>query len=163
MTFSYSGNPADSPSDAVRYEIQDILNTNFLLQDEEISYSILQESGTEPSGGYSAAQILSAAAHCCETLVRRFSAQADTQVGTLRITYAKQAQNYLTMAQALRARAQGMQGPYVGGLSRSEKQGILQDQDRVQPAFTRREFDSPWTGQQGNGLDQADLGPPLGT
>ena len=63
----------------------------------------------------------------------------------------------------MRARAQGMQGPYVGGLSRSDERANRQDPDRVQPTFTRDEFNNPWAGSQ-NGtspLDLADLSPPL--
>jgi hypothetical protein len=133
-----------------------------LLQDAEIQYSILQESGALPDGGYTAAQILSAAAHCCEALVRRFGMQADTVTGSLRVTYSKQADQFATRAKELRARAQGMQGPYVGGLSRSDKLGILQDTDRVQPSFTRDEFNNPWAGRTNSGLDPGvDLGPPF--
>lgn len=163
MSFSYSGDPSNSPNDAVRFEVQDTINTNFLLADEEIAYAINQEAGTEPDGGYTMAQILSSAAHCCEALVRRFSMQADTQLGQLKITYSKMAVGFAQRAVELRLRAQGMQGPYVGGLSISDKIEILQDPDRVLPAFTRTEFDNPWAGQQESGgiLDQDDLGPPL--
>lgn len=163
MTWSYSGNPTNSPTDAVRFEVQDTVSTSPLLQDEELQYAIAQESGPLPTGGYSAAQILSAAAHCCEALVRRFSMQADTTTGSLHVTYSKAALGFAARAKELRARAQGMQGPYVGGLSRSDKLGILQDTDRVQPAFTRGEFNNPWTGRTSSGIDPGvDLGPPLG-
>lgn len=161
MTFSYSGNPQNSPTDAVRFEIQDTINTNFLLADEEIAYAILQESGVEPDGGYTAAEILSAAAHCFEALARRFTLQADTVIGQLKVTYKDAAKNMQASAVALRLRAQGMQGPYVGGLSRSDEFANRSDPDRDQPAFTRREFNNPWTGQ-GNGLfSTTDLGPTL--
>lgn len=164
MSFSYSGDPSNSPNDAVRFEIQDTVNTNFLLADEEISYAITQEAGTEPSTGYTMAQILSSAAHCFESLSRRFSLQADTQLGQLKATYAKTAANMAAAAVALRLRAQGMQGPYVGGISYSDKIGILSNPDWVRPAFTRDEFNNPWAGPEaGDILDQADLGPPLGT
>jgi hypothetical protein len=162
MPFSYSGDPASSPTDAVRFEIQDTISTSPLLQDAEIQYSILQESGTAPDGGYSAAQILSAAAHCCEALVRRFGMQADTVTGSLRITYSKQADQFATRAKELRARAQGMQGPYVGGLSVSDMAANKSDPDRVQPKFTRSEFDNHWAGRQDSVDPVIDLGPPFG-
>jgi hypothetical protein len=164
LSFSYSGDPSNSPNDAVRFEVQDTINTNFLLADEEVAYAILQEAGTEPAGGYTMAQILSSAAHCCEALVRRFSMQADTQLGQLKITYSKMAVGFAQRAVELRLRAQGMQGPYVGGISESDKIGILSNPDYVRPSFTRDEFNNPWTGpQSGDLLDQSDLGPPLGT
>ena len=162
MTFSYSGNPQNSPTDAVRFEVQDTLATAQLLQDEEVAYAITQEAGVEPSGGYTQANILSSAAHCCEALVLRFSMQADTQVGQLKITYSRAAAGFATRAQELRARAQGMQGPYVGGLSISDEWANRQDPDRDQPAFTRREFDNQWAGSQKDaGFFSGELGPPL--
>ena len=162
MTWSYSGDPSSSPNDAVRFEVQDVLNTAQLLQDEEIAYAIAQEAGVEPSGGFTQAEVLSSAAHCCEALVRRFSMQADTQVGQLKVTYSRAAAGFAQRAVELRLRAQGMQGPYVGGLSKSDERAARQDTDRVQPAFTRDEFNSPYTGSQNpSDLIRGDLGPPF--
>ena len=160
MSWSYSGDPTSSPTDAVRFEIQDTINTSPLLQDQEIQFAITTEAGVEPDGGYTQAQILSSAAHCCEALVRRFSMQADTHTGSLVVTYSKAAAGFAVRAQELRLRAQGMQGPYTGGMSKSEKQGFLQDPDRVQPFFDRDEFNNPWAGGA-VGNAPLDLGPPF--
>lgn len=141
--YSYSGNPGASVLDAVRFEVQDTNSEAPLLQDEEIEYTITQEApGTPPSEG----EVLSAAARCLETLARLFSAQADTQVGSLQVTYSKQALGYAAQAKSLRLRAQGMHAPWAGGQSESEKQSRREEIDRVQPMFVRRQFGNPYIG-----------------
>lgn len=42
MTFSYSGDPADSDLDAVRFYVQDTVSTDQLISDEEIEFLLLQ-------------------------------------------------------------------------------------------------------------------------
>lgn len=139
MAWSYSGNPGANPKDFVRFEMQDIDSRKPLLRDEEIQFAIDQEAGSppEPRG------LLCAAARCCEVLARRFSAQADTVVGSIQVTYSKQAAGYTERAAELRARAQGSGEPFVGGRSRAEKQALRSDRDRVQPAFHRDQFMEP--------------------
>lgn len=161
MTWSYSGDPSLTDKDAVRFEIQDTNSSSQLLQDEEIQWAILAETTTAAGSPttISGANLYSAAARCMEVLARLFSAQADTQVGTLKLTYTKQAANYTLRAQELRQRAMGYRLPYAGGLSEQEKENITQETDRIQPAFTRTEWDSPFTGNQ-FGFD-SNLGPPV--
>ena len=146
MTWTYN-DPSNSDLEAVRFEIQDTVSSAPLLQDEEINYVLAQESPT--TDPLTQAQILSAAAHCCEALGRRFAAQADTAMGDLSITYSKSAQGYFTQAKALRARAQGMQAPWAGGQSLSEKAARAQNPDLVQPSFSRDQFDTPYAGPFG--------------
>jgi|SRR6185437_1153125 len=145
MPFSYSGNPASSVKDAVRFEIQDTNSTAPLLQDAEIEYAIAQEApNTPPSEG----EVLSASARCMEALQRLFAAQADTEIGSLKVTYTKQAEGYAKRATELRARALGMHAPWAGGLSESEKQAREENTDRVPPMFKKNQFSSPYTGNQ---------------
>ena len=162
MAWSYSGDPSTTPKDAVRFEAQDVNGSAPLLQDAEISYVIVAEAGVEPAGGYTQANILSAAAHCCEDLVTRFSYQADTEVGSLKLTYSKMAQNLLARAKSLRARAQGLNAPWVGGQSVSWKVAYAGNSDQVQPAFQRDQWNVPWAGESPGGYLPDDLGPPIG-
>lgn len=128
--------------DAVRYELADTNEDAPLLQDEEIEYSIAREApGLNPP----MAGVLSAAAHCMEVLGRLFSAQADQEIGALRITYSKQAEGYEKSATKLRLRAQGLHVPFVGGTSHSEKEGQDLDTDRIVPSFRRDQFISPYS------------------
>lgn len=160
MSWSYSGNPADSDKDAVRFEIQDTTSSSPLLQDEEIEWAILQETTVAAAAPATIVppNLYRAAARCMEALDRLFAAQADEQIGTLKLTYSKQSQQYAVRAQELRARAAGMEPPYAGGQSIQEKLDRQADTDAVKPAFTRREFDNPWVGDQ-SGYHNEDLGP----
>lgn len=165
MPWTYSGDPSAADKDAVRFEIQDTTESSPLLQDAEVEWAILSET-TVAAGvptTMTIGNVYRAAARCLEVLSRLFAAQADTQIGSLKATYSKQSQVYSQRATDLRLKAQGMNAPYVGGLSETEKRGFQQDTDLVQPSFTRREFDNPWASRQA-GLDpQAeDFGPPAG-
>lgn len=157
MTWSYSGNPMATVGDAVRFEIQDVFSTAPLVQDEEITWVLSQETDGTP---YSMNDIWRAAAHVCETLVRRFSMQADSELGSLKLTYSKQALGFDARAKDLRLRAQGTAAPFVGGQSISDKRARASDQDAVEPAFHRGQFDNPWAGEsQGYGTDDLGLFP----
>jgi hypothetical protein len=160
LTWSYSQDPANSPGDAVRFEMQDVFSNAPLVQDEEVSYALIEEAGPLTAGGYTQGQIFSAAARCCEALVRRFSMQADAEVGSLRLNYSKQAAGFAERAKELRAKAQGMHAPWAGGLSMAEKAARAQDPDTIRPMFSRDAFTNPWTGNVG-GYVPDDLGPPI--
>jgi hypothetical protein len=162
-SFTYSGDPSSSDKDAVRFEISDTNPSSPLLQDGEVDWAILSETGTAAGAPttLSTGNIYRSAARCMETLSRLFAAQADTQLGSLKLTYSQQAGTYAERAAELRAKAQGMNAPYAGGQSLSEKQAAEQDTDAVPPLFTRKEWSNPWTGAV-RGFDAEDFGPPVG-
>jgi hypothetical protein len=146
--FSYSGDPASSLRDAIRFEIQDTDPQAPLLTDPEVQFCINQEAtGDPPSQG----EMLAAAARGLEALSRRFAAQADTKVGSLETTYSKMAKGFAERAAELRRKAAGMGAPFWGGRSESEKNARAENPDRVQPAFTRDQFTTPWRGTPGGG------------
>ena len=161
MAWTYSGDPSSADKDAVRFEIQDTNSTSPLLQDAEIQWAIKTETGQTAGAPttLSTGDIFRASARCMESLARSFAAQADTEIGSLKIAYSDQSKNYADRASELRAKAQGMNAPYAGGLSQSEKRAWEENTDLTQPAFTREEFDSPWTGSQA-GFGTEDFGPP---
>lgn len=161
MPFTYSGDPSSADKDAVRFEIQDIDSASPLLQDGEVEWAILSETGQAAGTPttLSIGDIYRSSARCLESLSRLFAAQADTKLGSLQTTYSKQAAVYAQRAEELRAKAQGMNAPYCGGLSQAEKRSFHDDADLTQPAFSRTEFDSPYTGSQ-SGFDNEDFGPP---
>lgn len=158
MSVTYTGNPAVSDVAAVRFEIGDTDLAAPLLQDEEIAWAVLSETGVTASpDGVTLVDgpFFAAAARCCEVLAVNLSRQADTEVGSLKETYSKAAQNATKSAQALRAKASGFNAPYAGGQSISEKVGFRENEDAVQPKFRRGDFDSTYISR--------DLGlPPLG-
>ena len=156
MPFTYSGEPGSSLRDQVRFLIQDTDSKSPLLQDAEVEWAIGEEtSGVSPTQG----EMFSAAALCLETLSHRFAAQADTEFGSLRITYSKAAEGYAKRAERLRARAVGAHAPWAGGQSKSEKEARAQETDRVQPAFVRDQFKTPYTGPfNGTGVGNVEPG-----
>ncbi len=138
------GDPRSSVLDAVRFEVQDTNKEAQLLQDAEVEYAISAEA---PSATPSQAEVLSAAARCMEALARRFSAQADTDLGSLRVVASKRAEGYTARARECRARAIGLKAvPWSGGQSESEKEQRRSEPDRVQPRFRRGQFETPYTG-----------------
>lgn len=133
MAWTYSGNPAASHKDYVRFEIQDTETIAPLLQDEEIEHAIAQEAGPEPDEH----GLLSASARCAEVIGRYFSRRVDVVEGSLEQVFSKMAKEYRALAKELRVRAQGASAPFAGGQSRSAKRALRQDLDRVQPTFRR--------------------------
>jgi hypothetical protein len=163
-TYSYGGDPSANDKDAVRSEIRDTNSSAWLLSDAEVDWYILDENqvaaGTPTK--ITQASLYRPAARCCEVISRMFLAQADTQVGQLKVTSTKRAEQYLAMAKEFREKARGFQAPYVGGQSETEKASFESNSDAVLPAFTRTEWDNPWVGSQtGYGIDSEDFGPPV--
>ena len=148
MAFTYSGNPEASSKDTVRFYVQDTVAKAPLLQDAEIQFAITVEAGAEPDSR----GLLAAAALCCETLAVRYAAQPDTLIGSLQVTGSKAAAVFSERAVELRGRAQGSGLPFVGGQSRSEKQALREDPDRVQPRFRRDQFRVPWRRRAGEDI-----------
>jgi hypothetical protein len=118
--------------DAVRFEIQDTVAGSPLLTNAEIEFALTRKE-----------TVVAASAECCLVLSRRFAAQADTALGSLKVTYSKQAEVYATRAKELLSYAQGAHAPFAGGTSLADKQARAQKPDRVQPRFTRDQFSRP--------------------
>lgn len=95
MSYSYSGDPAASDKDAVRFEIGDTNEKTQLIQDEEIYYS-LQKEGT----------VLKAAARCAESLAARFAREENVRTSTFASLRSMLQQHYEDLAKKLRVRGQ---------------------------------------------------------
>lgn len=119
----------------VRFEIPDNISEGHLFEDAEITYA-LEDEGS----------VLSAAARCCEIGARKYAQQADIATGDSKLTYSKQAENLAERAKELRARAQGAHAPFAGGISKADKEGRAESEDRMQSAFSRGQFDNPAAG-----------------
>lgn len=135
MTWTYTGNPAASPKDAVRFRVGDTDFDDQLLQDEEILYLL----GTE-------ATVIQAAARAADGIAARFSRLSDKAVGDLRISFSQKSAQYRQLAMDLRSEAGiSMAIPFAGGISRSQKETQEADADRVQPSFKVGLDDHPGT------------------
>jgi hypothetical protein len=137
MTWNYSGDPADSTKDEVRFLVGDTCVTNQLVQDEEIDYAL---------GKFSTPTL--AAALVLRTLAAKFSRLVTGSVGEV-------SSNCSDMAKAYSKRADELDPggittsdglivlPKFGGISISEKEALDADSDAVQPAFRKGMNDIP--------------------
>lgn len=131
----YTNDPANSPSDQVRFFVGDTSTTNPDLTDQEVAFLLLEEGDNT----------LRAAARAAESLSSLYTKKADSrQVGPLRIVQSNRnmskAGEFILLAKRLWARAgnAGLAAPFAGGISRADKNSRIQDTDRVRPAFSRQ-------------------------
>lgn len=115
MTFTYSGDPATSQSDAVRFLIQDVDSTDVLMQDDEIAFLLAQSSS-----------VYQAAHDACYVLATKFTriANETKQVGDLSIsrTYVAKASAYREMAERFMELAARREAPTPWANAESLKQ-----------------------------------------
>jgi len=136
VTTTYSGNPAASDRDAVRFWIEDTA-APFALTDEEIAYVLT----IYPSA-------MEAAAACCRALAAKYAKMVDKEVGDLKLKYSQRGTAYLALADRLDAQA-GLVGlmPYGGGISIADMQAVDLDSDRPAPPMRIGQFDNPEAGR----------------
>ncbi len=137
MTWNYSGDPADSDRDSVRFLAGDTFTEDQLVSDEEIAYAISRFSTLEL-----------AAALVLRSLAAKFSRMVTNRVGEVSSNCSDLAKAYSDRADELDpggiTTSSGMIViPKFGGLSISEKETLDTDTDAVQPAFTKGMNDIP--------------------
>lgn len=126
MTWTYDPSLA-SPVDQVRLLIGDTLNSDQLLQDEEIQFFLDAD-----------ANVNRVAAQCCKILAARFAREVDKQVGDLKIWASQKQKQYLALQEEQSAKAAMLSGtPMAGGVYTSEKTTMEERGDVVQPFFRR--------------------------
>jgi hypothetical protein len=128
MTWSYSGDPGASATDAIRFLIGDTDSTDPLLSNEEIAWINLEQSGSSTS----TTDLYYSAHYACHSIGAKLARLADTQIGDLNIKLSQKAQGYLVLANELlkHANRQNAPIPYAGGISISDK-SIDQDNSDV--------------------------------
>lgn len=140
--FSYSGNPADSEKDQVRFLIGDTDPRDPQLLDAEIQWLIDTEGGPLDAA-------IAAAVGVAAKLSREVDATDETsegqKTGRKREVLAK---HYRDLADDLRRRRIKPVAAYAGGLSQAEKETVRSDTDRVAPTFTRHLHDNPRHGTE---------------
>ena len=87
---TYSGDPASSDLDAVRFLVGDTDQSGFVLSDPEIEFLITTEGAIYP-----------AAAQAALTMAASFGRKADKSVGDLSIRYSDRREHYLELANKL--------------------------------------------------------------
>jgi len=132
--WSYSGDPAASTKDAVRFLVGDTDDRERLCADEEIAYALSAGGSTQ-----------AAAAIVCQSIASRFAREPDTTINapggvSHTIGYSQRARTYQALADRYQSSTAESAAPYCGGISRSDKELRIDDDDRVAPGFVTGMF-----------------------
>ena len=136
MTWTYSGNPADSDRDKVRFLVFDTDTNDQLLSNEEIAWLLSEQTN-----------VYLAAANAAEVIAAKFAKDITRSAVGLSATVGNRAQFYLDLADTLRDQGgttNQRAEVFAGGLTVSGKDSLDSDSDAVQPSFRIGEFD--WNG-----------------
>lgn len=131
MAFTYSGNPGQSPIDAVRFAIGDTDPARPQLQDGEIAYCL------DLSGG----NVVAASVTACQAVITQLSRMCDQTVGSVSKSFSQLLAGYRGVLDNLRRTAanSGSGGiPFVGGISVTANNQPYHNRDYVRPQFTTR-------------------------
>lgn len=152
--WTYTGDPASSDRDAVRFLIGDTIETAAIFQDEEIDWLVLQNGNI-----YFAAALAADAAAAQFAGAQSQGAVKTKTVGALSISYddSARASEFRQLARDLRFRGAVNSTiiTYSGGISKSDKQTREQDTDWDKPSFARGMHDNPNAGNQDPKLSQS--------
>lgn len=135
-TWTYSGDPAASDVDAVRFLVTDTDTADQLVSDEEILYVVGQQGSVKR-----------AAAAIARQLAGQFARKAtDKAVGDLRLQWRDRTAQFYDLADRLEAEANRGSGvPMAGGTSRSRVQSVRDSTSLLDPSFTVGQHDYPGT------------------
>lgn len=139
MQWSYSGDPATSNLDMVRFLIGDTDYSDQQLGDPEINAALVT----------CGANVYRTAIFCVGGLIGKFSRLCSKSMGDLQISYSDVVKNYKELLRRLQAQASAQAvAPYAGGISVVDKQVDEEDTDRVAPAFYTGMHDYPGSGTE---------------
>lgn len=135
MAFSYSGDPASSSLDLVRFLIGDTVEQGALYSDAEIN-AILD---TSASPNWAAVRLV-------ESAIARYATKLDKSIDGLSVKYSQVVLNLEKLRDSL-SRAAGSEslgrlgaGMYAGGISREEGRRDHLDNTMRQPKFRKGQF-----------------------
>jgi hypothetical protein len=133
---TYSGDPAASDRDRVRFEVGDTDCSAPILRDAEID-ALIADSG----------HVILAASQAAEKIAAKYAIKVDCSIGSTRKAWSQLFTHYSKLAKTLKAKgARASVLPYVGGLSEDEKAADKEETDLVQPAFEVGMHDNPEVG-----------------
>lgn len=130
MSWSYEPNASDK--DRVRMLVGDTNPDQKQLHNEEIAWFLSENSN-----------VYVAASEAAKAIAALYGRDVDKQVGDLKISASQRQKHYLDLAKQLKMRATLSVSPYAGGISRSDKDSVADNTDRVRPSFERGQFDYP--------------------
>ena len=131
MPSTYSGDPAASDKDWVRFKIGDT-QAPFQFTDEEILAVLAEEGGNRAR----------AAASMLRTWAIHMASLANFAIGRFREDYSKTAELMNAKADELLRQAITV-GAFVGGTSQADKTSREQNTDNVPPNFKRGMMENP--------------------
>lgn len=141
MTWTYSGNPANSARDAIRFLIGDTNSGDQLLLDAEIAWLNEQVTGsaTATTGLYDVAE------RACLMIASKLAREADKAIGDLKVSMSQRASAYREQAREMRvlaARSGSVPVPYAGGISISDKDIDDENSDLARGWFASGQFEN---------------------
>jgi hypothetical protein len=121
MTWTYSGNPAASDRDMVRFLIGDTDTTDQLATDEEIAWAVNLASNN-----------YEAAAEIARGLAAKFARYTSTSIDGISMNYGEKAKQFSELAATLDKEGSAFITalPYAGGTSISDMAAVSADADR---------------------------------
>ena len=129
MAWTYSGNPADSDKDAVRFQLGDTDTNHQLVSDEEIAYSLAQNNDS----------ISDTVLELAIALRNKFAAYVNEKTDRVSIRNSDLYEHYKSMVEEIKRDAVLSAVPYAGGISKTDKLNNSLDTDNVPPKFTKRQ------------------------
>lgn len=125
MAWTYSGNPASSKKDEVRYLVGDTQVDSPLSTDEEIAWALSQNANNANNAAVWVAKAISA----------YFSTLAEiTEIGPIKIQYGKRSESYEKRAKELERNSDSKFTSviaYAGGISKADKATLDDDNATV--------------------------------
>ena len=146
LRFSYTGDPADRPIDAVRFLVGDTNSDRPLLDDREVEFAI----DKNPNQNLAAATL-------AEHLFGLFIAKADISVGPVSKSFTRVAELFKTKADQLRSEACKTAIPSFPATQVSSREVLDLDDALTRPSFLIGISDNPFAVQINARLDRTDF------
>jgi hypothetical protein len=124
MSWTYSGNPATSALDEVRFWIKDTDTTRQLLSNEEILFVIARQAGAQNSS-------LWAASVCADNISAMFAGEVGVSADGINVDTGSLSKQYAALASSLRAQFHNDGG--ATGFDLETMNGDVQDDGTVTP------------------------------
>ena len=127
MGFTYSLEDLNTPLAQVRRMIGDTVKADVLLDDAEINQVILERPGS----------VLDQATECVRNILAKISRDVDRSNLGMSATRSQKWEHYDSLLKKLITETAGGAKPFVGGVSKSDKETLAADDDFTQPMNER--------------------------
>jgi hypothetical protein len=132
-SYTYGGDPTNSPADALRLTLGDTDPSDPLLYDGEVAYFLGKNGGNVAQACYQA----------CGAIIARLSRLCDERVGEVSLSLSQKLKGYLELQTTLERDTGTGAKFFCGGISRSQVRTNRMNPDRVPLPVPERETDPP--------------------